>query len=66
LNGTVSIRFGPHTVGRYTEDGGKDGAVENPKPGSHRSLEIAASDSHCSTVSTTLSLADRKKSRRAA
>jgi hypothetical protein len=25
LNGTVSIRFGPHTVGRYTEDSGKGG-----------------------------------------
>jgi transposase len=33
LNGTVSIRFGPHTVGRYTQDGGKGGAGENPKVG---------------------------------
>jgi transposase len=65
LNGTVSIRFGPHTVGRYTEDGGKGGVVENPKPVSHHSLEIAGGDSHCSTVSTPPpSLADRKKSRR--
>jgi hypothetical protein len=65
LNGAVSIRFGPHTVGRYTEDGGKGGVVENPKPVSHHSLEIAGGDSHCSTVSTPPpSLADRKKSRR--
>ena len=66
LNGTVSIRFGPPTVGRYTEDGGKDGARENPKPVSPRSLEIAGGDFHCSTVSTTPSPADRKKSRRGA
>jgi transposase len=67
LNGTVSIRFGPHTVGRYTEDGGKDGVVENPKPVSHHSLEIADGDSHCSTVTTTPpSPANRKKSRRVA
>jgi transposase len=51
LNGTISIRYGPHVVGRYTADGkalgaarpanrGKDGpveAVENQKPVSHRS-----------------------------
>jgi transposase len=67
LNGTVSIRFGPHTVGQYTQDGGKGGAAENPKPVSPRSLEIAAGDSHCSTAPTTTpSLADRKKSRRVA
>jgi transposase len=67
LNGTVSIRFGPHTVGRYTEDSGKGGVVENPKPVSHHSLEIADSDSHYSTVTTTPpSLANRTKSRRVA
>jgi transposase len=65
LNGTVSIRFGPHTVGRYTEDGGKSGVVANLKPVSRHSLEIAGSDSHYSTAPTaTPSLADRKKSRR--
>ena len=53
LNGTISIRYGPHVVGRYTVDGnplgtvpkttasrGKGGpveAVENHKPVSHRS-----------------------------
>jgi hypothetical protein len=52
LDGTVSIRFGPHVVGRYTADGqprqakprhaesrGKGGpvdTVENRKPVSHR------------------------------
>jgi transposase len=67
LNGTVSIRFGPHTVGRYTEDSGKGGVVENPKPVSHHSLEIAGGDSHYSTVTTTPPpLANRKKSRRVA
>jgi hypothetical protein len=53
LNGTVSIRYGPHVIGRYSADGnplqsparkpgsrGKGGPVEavgNPKPVSHRS-----------------------------
>jgi transposase len=53
LNGTISIRYGPHVVGRYAADGqplaavpratasrGKAGpveAVENHKPVSHRS-----------------------------
>ena len=53
LNGAISIRYGPHVIGRYTangnplgaasktgESGGKDGtveAVENHKPVSHRS-----------------------------
>src|SRR4051812_36064677 len=65
LNGTVSIRFGPHTVGRYTENGGKGGVGENPKPVSPHSLEIADSDFHCSTVSTTPpSLANKKKAKR--
>jgi hypothetical protein len=54
-------------VGRYTEDSGKGGVVENPKPVSHHSLEIADSDSHYSTVTATPpSLANRKKSRRVA
>ena len=41
LDGTVSIRYGPHVVGH-----GKDAAVENPKPVSHRRLEIGSADSH--------------------
>jgi transposase len=40
LDATVSIRYGPHVVGR-----GKDGALENPTPVFHRSLEIASGDS---------------------
>jgi hypothetical protein len=61
LDGTVSIRYGPHVVGRYAEGRGKGGAVEaveNQTPVSHRShrpLEIACSDSHFPTPSTTIS-----------
>ena len=49
LDGTVSIRYGPHVVGR-----GKDAAVENQTPVSPRSLEIAFGDSHFSTATTTI------------
>ena len=68
LDQTVSIRYGPHVVGRYTQDGrpiqqarvgrGKAGtveAVENRPAVSHRShrpLEIASGDSHFPTAST--------------
>jgi len=54
LDGRVSIRYGPHVVGR-----GKDGtpeAVENQTQVSHRShrpSEIASGDSHFPTASTT-------------
>jgi transposase len=47
LDGAVSIRYGPHVVGRWAEGRGKDGAVgavENQTRVSHRShrpLEIA-------------------------
>ena len=70
LNGTVSIRYGPHVVGRYNEAGaplgskpagrGKDGPVEtgeNQKavsPRSHRPLEIPRRDSHFPTAPTTI------------
>jgi hypothetical protein len=50
LDGTVSIRYGPHVVGR-----GKDGAVENQTQVSPRSLEIASGDSHFPTASTAAS-----------
>src|SRR3954468_5396261 len=66
LNGPGSIRFGPHTVGRYTEDSGKGGVVENPKPVSHHSLEIADGDFHYSTATTPPFLTNRKESRRVA
>jgi len=61
LDGTVSIRYGPHVVGR-----GKDGAVENHTPVSPRSLEIAASDSHFPTAVTTNPLSPKPKAKRVA
>jgi transposase len=61
LDGTVSIRYGPHIVGR-----GKDGTLENQKPVFHRSLEIASGDSHFSTASTIPPLAPKTRSKRVA
>ena len=62
LNGTVSIRYGPHVVGR-----GKDGAVENKPQVSPRSLEIASADSHFPTASTTTHpLSPKSKAKRVA
>jgi transposase len=61
LDGTVSIRYGPHVVGR-----GKDGALENPKPVFHRSLEIASGDSHFPTAATTNPLSPKPKAKRVA
>ena len=61
LNGTVSIRYGPHVVGR-----GKDGALENQKPVFHRSLEIASSDSHFSTAPTMNPISPKPKAKRVA
>ena len=55
LDGTVSIRYGPHVVGR-----GKDGAVENQTQVSPRSLEIGSADSHFPTASTIPSLSKAK------
>lgn len=68
LNSDVSIRYGPHVVGRFPagrpepepepESRGKDGpveTVENQKPVSHRShrpLEIPRRDSHFPTAPT--------------
>jgi transposase len=62
LDGTVSIRYGPHVVGR-----GKDGAMENQTPVSHRPLEIAAGDSHFPTAPTTTNpLSPKPKAKRVA
>jgi len=62
LDGTVSIRYGPHVVGR-----GKDGALENHTPVSHRSLEIASGDSHFPTAPTTINpLSPKPKAKRVA
>ena len=61
LDDTISIRYGPHIVGRFGQGRGKAGAVEalenqpQVSQGSHRPLEIAKGDSHFSTASTTLS-----------
>jgi len=61
LDGTVSIRYGPHVVGR-----GKDGALENQNPVFHPSLEIASGDSHFPTASTTNPLSPKPKAKRVA
>jgi hypothetical protein len=64
LDATVSIRYGPHVVGR-----GKDAALENQKPVFHRSLEIASGDSHFPTASTAASaspLSPKPKAKRVA
>ena len=61
LDGAVSIRYGPHVVGR-----GKDGTVENQKSVSPSSLEIASGDSHFPTASTTTRPLSPKKAKRAA
>jgi transposase len=54
LDGTVSIRYGPHVVGRG--NAGPVEAVENQTQVSHRShrpLEIASGDSHIPTATAT-------------
>jgi transposase len=62
LDGTVSIRYGPHVVGR-----GKDGAVENQHRVSPSSLEIAPGDSRFPTASTTMNpLSPKSKAKRVA
>jgi hypothetical protein len=50
LDGRISIRYGPHVVAREPGGRGNDGAVENRGQASHRSLEIAAGDSHIPTA----------------
>ena len=59
LDGTVSIRYGPHTVGR-----GKDGAVENQTPVSPRSLDPKRT--HFPTAPTTIPSLSKSKARRVA
>jgi transposase len=61
LDGTVSIRYGPHVVGR-----GKDGAVENQTPVFPRSLEIGSADSHFPTASTTIPSPSKAKPKKVA
>jgi len=66
LDDSVSIRFGPHVVGRYTPGRGKDGAMENQTQVSHRSLEIGSTDSHFPTASTIYPLSPKPKAKRVA
>src|SRR5437868_4264575 len=61
LDGTASIRYGPHVVGR-----GKDGALENQKSVFPRSLEIASGDSHFPTATTTIPPSPKPKAKRVA
>jgi transposase len=62
LNGSVSIRYGPHVVGR-----GKDARLENQTTVSHAGLEIAAGDSHFPTApTTTRPLSPKLKAKRVA
>ena len=61
LDATVSIRYGPHVVGR-----GKDGAVENQTLVSPRSLGIASGDSHFPTAQATNPLSPKPKAKRIA
>jgi transposase len=78
LDGAVSIRYGPHVVGRFPaappetspESRGKDGpveTVENQKPVSHRShrpLEIPRRDFHFPTAPTIPLSLSRTKTRK--
>ena len=78
LNATISIRYGPHLVGRFDaeqkpskpESRGKGGpvqTVENQKPVSHRShrpLEIPRRDSHFPTAPTDPVSLSRMKTRK--
>jgi transposase len=66
LDASVSIRFGPHVVGRYGQGRGKNGALENQNRVSLRSLEIAFGDSHFPTASTTRPLSPKPKAKRVA
>jgi transposase len=73
LNGDLSIRYGPHVVGRFPaqpESRGKGGlveTVENQKPvphRSHRPLEIPRRDSHFPTAPTIALSLSRTKTRK--
>jgi len=59
LDGTVSIRYGPHIVGR-----GKDGAVENQNPVSPRSLDPKRT--HFPTAPTTIPSLSKSKAKKVA
>jgi transposase len=61
LDGTVSIRYGPHVVGR-----GNDATVENQTQVSHRSLETASGASHIPTARQLSPLSSKLQSKRVA
>jgi transposase len=42
LDGTVSVRYGPHVIGRYDENGERRGKVESEKRASHFSTATTA------------------------
>jgi transposase len=70
LDGSVSLRYGPHVVGRYPEGRGKDGAVEavenqtQVSPRSHRPLD--PSRTHFPTASAVFPLSPKPKAKRVA
>jgi len=71
LNGTVSVRYGPHLVGRFTANGAPFSAEKTKKPSGCGKVEISqtARDSHFPTATTTTtipSLSRRRISKRAA
>ena len=47
LDGTVSIRYGPHVIARYEENGQRRGKVESKKHASHFSTATAATTAAC-------------------
>jgi hypothetical protein len=42
LNGTVSLRYGPHLIGHFDENGNRRGKVESKKSASHFSTAPTA------------------------
>jgi hypothetical protein len=42
LDGTVSISYGPHVIGRYKENGERRGKLESSKRASHFPTATAA------------------------
>jgi hypothetical protein len=54
LNGTVSIRYGPHVIGRFDENGERGGKVESKKHASHFSSATTAATAALSPKPKTL------------
>jgi len=66
LDSSISIRYGPHVVGRYPEGRGNDAAVENRKQVSHRRLQNTSGVSHIPTAPTVFPLSPKAKAKRVA